>query len=187
MFTITQFVCRLSRRDALNKEAFMFNGRLHFLTAFSLILLWSILTPTGGFSQEKLDIKGWELDSPYNKLYDLNEWDKWKGYMVKVKEVTPLPGMSPGIALIVKSRDDDEMVTVHLGPKSFIDSNSLGFRKGEKLTLKGAWAEIGDNEVFIASKVRKGDYYELKVRRTKDGTPYWTMTPEQLKNEEAGQ
>ena len=34
-----------------------------------------------------------------------------------------------------------------------------------------------------ASKVKKGDYFEYKVRRTKDGIPYWTMSPEERAKE----
>jgi hypothetical protein len=35
----------------------------------------------------------------------------------------------------------------------------------------------------MASKIKKGDYFVLKVRLTKDGTPFWTMSPEQLAKE----
>jgi hypothetical protein len=35
----------------------------------------------------------------------------------------------------------------------------------------------------MASKVKKGDHYEFKVRLTKDGTPFWTMSPEELARE----
>jgi len=30
----------------------------------------------------------------------------------------------------------------------------------------------------MASKVKKGDFFEFKVRVTSDGTPFWTMSPE---------
>jgi len=33
--------------------------------------------------------------------------------------------------------------------------------------------------------VKKGDFHEYKVRRTRDGTPYWTMTSEELAKETA--
>jgi hypothetical protein len=47
--------------------------------------------------------------------------------------------------------------------------------------VKGVWAEINGKDVFIASKVKKDPDFEIiKVRLTKDGTPFWTMTPEQL-------
>jgi len=39
--------------------------------------------------------------------------------------------------------------------------------------------------VFLASKVKKGESYEFKGRLTMDGTPFWTMTPEQLAKERA--
>jgi len=39
--------------------------------------------------------------------------------------------------------------------------------------------------VFLASKLKKGESQEFKVRLTKDGTPFWTMTPEQLAKERA--
>jgi hypothetical protein len=37
----------------------------------------------------------------------------------------------------------------------------------------------------MASKIKMGDYFSLKVRLTKDGTPFWTMSPEQLAKERA--
>lgn len=134
---------------------------------------------------EKSSMAGWEKDSAYNKLYDLNEWDSFKGYVVGFKKIIPLPGMSPGVALLVRDRDSDEVVAVHLGPRPFVNPNSIAVRKGEKVKVRGVWAEIDGKDVFIASKVKKGDYFEYKVRRTKDGIPYWTMSPEQLAKERA--
>ena len=51
------------------------------------------------------------------------------------------------------------------------------------MKVKGVWAEVQGKDVFMASKVKKGDYFELKVRLTKDGTPFWTMSPEELARE----
>jgi hypothetical protein len=138
------------------------------------------------YAGEKEGLAGWEKDSAYNKLYDLNEWDKFKGYVVSIKNVTPLPGMTPGLALIVRDKEG-ETVTVHLGPKSFVNPSKLGIRKGDKVSIRGCWAEIDDKEVFMAAKVKKGDHFEYKVRRTKDGTPYWTMSPQELAEESADQ
>jgi hypothetical protein len=149
----------------------------------ALILAICALGPGVAYGGEKSGIEGWEIDSPYNKHYNLDEWDSFKGYMVGFKEITPLPGMSPGIALLIKDRDSDEIITVHLGPSSFVNPNSISLRKGEKVKVRGVWAEIGDQEIFMASKVKKGDYYEYKVRLTKDGTPFWTMSPEELARE----
>lgn len=136
-----------------------------------------------GYGQEKSGIEGWEIDSPYNKHYKLDEWDNFKGYAVGFQKVTPLPGMSPGVALLVKDQDTDEVVTVHLGPSSFVNPNSISISKGDKVNVKGVWAEIGGQEVFMASKVKKGNQYEYKIRLTKDGTPFWTMSAKELAKE----
>ena len=132
---------------------------------------------------EKSGIEGWEKDSTYNKHYNLDEWDSFRGETVGFQKVTPLPGMSPGIALLVKDRDSNEVVTVHLGPSSFVNPNSISLRKGDRVNVKGVWAEIGGQEVFMAAKIKKGDSYEYKVRLTKDGTPFWTMSAEEFARE----
>lgn len=150
-----------------------------------LILGMCIFGWSPGFAEEKGAIVGWEKDSAYNKLYNLDEWDSFKGDVVGFKKITPLKGMSPGIALLVKDRDSDEVITAHLGPSPFVNPSRISLRKGEKVTVKGVWAEINGKEVFIASKVKKDDYYEYKVRLTKDGTPFWTMSPEALARERA--
>jgi hypothetical protein len=54
-------------------------------------------------------------------------------------------------------------------------------KKDERIKIKGVWAEIDGKDVFMASKIKKDPNFEIiKVRLTKDGTPFWTMTPEQL-------
>jgi hypothetical protein len=127
-------------------------------------------------------IKGWEADSEYNSHYDVDEHDSFKGRFQEVIEVTPLPGMAPGYAIKVEDEDGD-MVKVHLGPQSFVNMDSINLKKGDKVKVKGVWADIKGEEVFMASKVKKSEYVELKVRLTSDGTPFWTMSKEQLARE----
>jgi hypothetical protein len=138
--------------------------------------------PVTGFSQNKADLAGWERNSEYNQRYDVSEYDDFKGVVDEIVDITPMPGMAPGVGLKVKDQDAD-MVDVHLGPKSFVKLDSIGLKKGDKIKLKGVWVTLGDKDVFIASKVKKGEDTELKVRRTKDGAPLWTLTPEELAKE----
>ncbi|MEJ2429200.1 MAG: hypothetical protein P8075_09805 [Deltaproteobacteria bacterium] len=151
-----------------------------------VILALCALSSVVGYGEEKKGIEGWEIDSAYNKHYNLDEWDSFKGTAVGFQEITPLPGMSPGIALLVRDSDSDELVTVHLGPRSFVNPNSISIRKGDRVHVKGVWGEFSGHEVFMASKIKKGDYYEYKVRLTKDGTPFWTMNAEELAKETKG-
>lgn len=143
-----------------------------------------LLVCRGGLATaaDKPDLAGWGKDGEYNKLYQPSEFDEFKGNVEEIIDITPLPGMAPGIGLRVKDQDKD-MVIVHVGPKSFVKIDSIGLKKGDRVKVKGAWAQIGGKEVFMASKVKKGENVELKVRRTKDGMPYWVMSPEELAKE----
>jgi len=129
------------------------------------------------------DMGGWEEDGAYNQLYQASELDKFKGYVQKVTTVIPMKGMSEGVAIILKDGDGDK-ITVHVGPKWFL-GDSIGIKRGEKVKVKGSWAEIDGEDVFMASKIKKGDFFELKVRLTKNGKPFWTMSPEELAKERA--
>jgi hypothetical protein len=123
------------------------------------------------------------VDGAYNKLYQASELDKLKGHVQKVIEITPMKGMAPGVGLIMKDGDGDKVI-VHIGPKWFL-GDSIGIKRGERIKVKGSWAEIDGKDVFMASKIKKGDFFELKVRLTKNGKPFWTMSPEELAKERA--
>jgi len=129
------------------------------------------------------DMGGWEKDGVYNRLYKPSELDRLKCRVKKVTEVVPMKGMSPAVALVVDDGDGEEIM-VHIGPKWFL-GDTIGVKRDDKVKIKGSWAEIDGKDVFMASKIKKGDYFELKVRLTKDGTPFWTMTPEELAKERA--
>ncbi len=130
------------------------------------------------------NMKGWELGSDYNDLYNPKDRDRLKGTIKKFVKVTPLEGMSPGTAFLLEEAQD-ETTLVHLCPEAFAKAKETGLKKGSLVKVKGSWAEIDDEFVFLASKVKKGDHFEFKVRLTSDGTPFWTMTPEQLAKERA--
>ncbi len=151
--------------------------RFLFLTTLVLI------TVTLGFSytqaEEKRDMQGWEIDSPYNKLYDVREYEKIRAWVVRVKEVVPMPGMSPATALDV--REGSDVFEVQLCPTWYRKPSEIRLKKNERIKLKGVWAEVNGKDVFMASKIKKDPDIEIiKVRLTKDGTPFWTMTPEQI-------
>ena len=124
-------------------------------------------------------LKGWEKGSAYDQMYDPKERDSIKGRIVKFTTVTPMEGMAPGTALILEE-SEDEKILVHVCPEAFASAREIGVRKGEKVKVKGSWIYLNGEDVFVAAKIKKGDHFEFKVRLTSDGTPFWTMTPEQL-------
>ena len=130
-------------------------------------------------AEEKPDMQGWGIDAPYNKLYDVREYEKIRAWVIRVKEVVPMPGMSPATAWDV--REGAYEFEVHLCPTWYRKPSEILLKKDARIKLKGVWAEIDGKDVFMASKIKKDpDLDIIKVRLTKDGTPFWTMTPEQL-------
>lgn len=143
-----------------------------------------VLTAAGGAAEEKRDMQGWGIDDPYNQHYDVREFEKVRVWVVRVIEVVPMPGMSPGTAVIVKERPGSEEFEVQLCPTWYRKPSEIMLKKNDRVKIKGVWAEINGRDVFMASKIKKDpDLDIIKVRLTKDGTPYWTMTPERLAKE----
>lgn len=128
-------------------------------------------------------IKGWEKDGEYDKLYEPAEREKIKGVIVDFVDITPMEGMAPGIGVTFQDRFDPETFLVHIGPKAYVEAQKFPLEKGETVKIYGAWAEHNDKDFFIVAKIKKENDNALKVRRTKDGYPFWSMPPEMLKDE----
>jgi hypothetical protein len=127
------------------------------------------------------EMKGWGVEDPYHKHYYVNKFESFKARVVKIKKVVPMPGMSPAVALDVK--DGDKIIEVQICPTWFIRPNEIGIKKGDRIKIRGVRASINGKEVFMASKIKKGDYFQLKVRLTSDGTPFWAMIRQEVTRE----
>jgi hypothetical protein len=124
-------------------------------------------------------MKGWEAGSEYNRHYDVREFEKIRCWFLRAKEVVPMPGMSP--ATVVEVLEGADIIEVHLCPTWYRKPSEIMLKKNERIKIKGVWAEINGKDVFMASKIKKDPNFDIiKVRLSKDGTPFWTMTPEQV-------
>jgi len=151
---------------------------VRLLLFVSLALLYSQLSVTMSAAEDR-SITGWEMGGEYDRLYRPDQYTKIKGTLVEIIDVVPKPGMVLGLGMIVELRNN-ERVTVHFAPKWFARFLKYGFKSGDRVKVKGCWAEIDNKKVFLGSKVRNGEIFEMKFRRTKDGTPYWTLTPDEM-------
>lgn len=133
------------------------------------------------------NIKGWEKGGEYDRLFDPKEADAVKGRVVRIYDFVPMPGMATGLALEIEDKKDKTIEVVHLGPKDFLDLSVIGLKEGDQVKVAGAWAEFDGKDVLLAVKVKKGEDVQMKVRRTKDGFPFWSMTPEERGRETAGE
>lgn len=161
--------------------------RLHKSAIIAVLLVFGFVFAGSVrvLAAEKAGLVGWGKDSKYNKYYDVDEFDHFKAHVVKIETITPLPGMAPGVGLVVRDQDGD-LVNVQIGPKSFVNLNAIGLKEGDKVKIKGAWATINGKDVFMASKIKRNGLV-LKVRLTSDGTPFWTMSPQRLAKERASE
>jgi hypothetical protein len=152
----------------------------HYQRVMGLVMLFFAAGLMGGTvcAAEEKNMKGWEIDSPYNSLYDVKEFEYFRAWVVGFKEEPPMKGMSPATIMIVK--DGEDLIDVHLCPTWFAKPADVGIKKGDRVKIKGAWAEINEEDVFMASKVKKGDFFQFKVRLSKNGKPFWTMSKEEL-------
>ena len=154
-----------------------------------IIFLVCIFIISGVYSIQAGDSKnmgGWGINDPYNKLYNAADVERIKVVVTEVKEVIAMPGMSPGVALVVKEGGEGEEILVHLCPVWYKKASQIGIRKGDKIDLRGYFAEINGEEVIMAAKIkRKGKSF--KVRLSSDGTPFWTLSPAALQKELSGE
>ncbi|EGJ49190.1 hypothetical protein [Desulfocurvibacter africanus] len=165
-------------------------GTAAFVRALVFFAILAALVACGeSETPQASGLTGWEQNGEYDQRYDPQELDRVKGSFQEIVELTPLDGMAPGIGVIMRDRADDELVTVHLGPKAFVGKQleEFGLTAGQKIKVTGVWAEFDGKDVFMASKIKKGEFQQVKVRRTSDGTPYWSMSPEQLAAERASE
>ena len=153
------------------------------LTLIAIFLLGFPPQPVS--AGQKKDMGGWEKGSEYNKHYNSSEYESFKGWIKIIKTVTPMPGMSPAVAIEVceDKKLKSEPILVHLSPAWFADPGTIGLKIGDRVKVNGVWAEIDDKDVFIAAKVKRGAFFEFKARLSGDGTPLWTLSPEELAKE----
>jgi hypothetical protein len=152
------------------------------LIVTALLLCWIVFTGNLFAADPPKDMGGWENGGKYDQYFRSGQRESFKGVVMGFKEIVPLPGMSPGIALLVKDASGD-VITVHLGPKWFVTPEDTGIKRDDQVKVKGVWAEIDGKDVFMAAKISKGEFFEYKLRLTKDGKAFWNMNPEELAKE----
>jgi hypothetical protein len=165
-------------------EAFM---KRSIKCSLGMLFAGILILSTNAFGAEPdgTEMGGWGLQSPYNAKYKVVDMDYFKARVVKITEVVPMEGMAPGVALHVQERGDDEVIVVHVCPTWYMEPGNIGLNRGDLVKIRGVWADIDGKDVFMASKIKKGEYFVLKVRLTKDGKPFWTMSPDELARERA--
>lgn len=143
------------------------------LIVAGIILAVSLLLPVGVLASDP-DMAGWEADSPYNQLFSLSSSDVVRGTVLRTFAIAPMPGMARGLGLFLKT-SGDKTVVVHLGPAGTLDYLDRLLAPGDRAMVRGAWARQGSDMIFMASRLRINETFEIKLRRSVDGRPCWTL------------
>ena len=136
------------------------------------VLCVSVLAAGDVSARRRVSMKGahgWGADSEYNRLYGKGRQTSITGVVVAIGTMVPLPGMSYGVFLSVKTVSG--IVTVHLAPGWYIENQEFIIAPKDKVSVKGSMAEIGGKDVLLASEIRK-EHLTLKLR-DKNGFPFW--------------
>jgi uncharacterized membrane protein len=134
---------------------------------FKLFIFLIIVSPMVLFAQNGQG--GWGSNSSYNRMYDVKTTTQIKGEIVAVDQVVPLKGMSSGIHLLVKT--GTETISVHLGPKWYLDNQAIQFKVNDKVEVKGSKVPFDGKQVIIAREISR--HGKALTLRDENGIPSW--------------
>ena len=135
------------------------------LSTFVLVFLSLVIGISWVQAEEQRDMQGWGIDDPYNKLYDVREFEKIRGWVVRVKEVVPMPGMSPshGTLFSLSVQRSEMMPPITTVSPSFTtrtmdgSSPSKDILEGSERSQPTPWAQPATSTratTWIARRVR---------------------------------
>ena len=93
-----------------------------------------------------------------------------KGTITGVLTESPEPGMYPGMALSLQSKEQGK-VRVHLGPVWYLERQEISFQPGDEVTVKGVCFDSEGETKLVAAEVLMGDH--VLALRDSLGRPLW--------------
>jgi len=114
---------------------------------------------------------GWGVDTPYGRLYDPVKEQTISGQVVSIETTAPMPGMAPGMQLLVQT-DDGKSTRVQVGPTWYLERQDLDVKENTRVQVTGARVEIEGQPVLMAREVQcEGQVIML---RDAQGMPMWS-------------
>jgi sporulation protein YlmC with PRC-barrel domain len=114
---------------------------------------------------------GWGVDTPYGRLYDPAREQTISGQVVSIETSTPMPGMAPGMQMLVQT-DDGKNTRVQVGPVWYLERQDLDLKENTHVQVTGAQAEIDGQPVLMAREVQFDG--QVLTLRDAQGMPMWS-------------
>jgi hypothetical protein len=146
------------------------------LPAVGFLGLGLLLPVCSGFGADPIRLKwrgsgGWGDKSAYCTLFDVKTVETMQGTILSIDPVTPIPGMSEGVRLQLKTAKGD-ILYVHLGPRWYLENQDIDLQPQDAIAVTGSKIHCEGESVVAAAEVRKGDQV-IKLRDA-NGRPLWT-------------
>jgi hypothetical protein len=136
-------------------------------TIFNLSVIIILFSSCTLMSQN--DTSNWGRKSHYNKMYDAKTFTQITGEITTIEQIVPEKRTSNGIHITVKT--GTEIYPVHLGPKWYLDKQSVQLKVGDKVVVRGSKVNIDSRPIIIAKDVVKAG--NTLVLRDQTGRPVW--------------
>jgi sporulation protein YlmC with PRC-barrel domain len=114
---------------------------------------------------------GWGIETPYGQLYNPTNEQTISGQVVRIEIGAPLPGMAPGMQLLVQT-DDAKTTRVHIGPEWYLKRQDVGIPEHTTVQVTGAVAEVAGQPVLLAREVQLDEH--VLMLRDAQGIPMWS-------------
>ena len=114
---------------------------------------------------------GWGMDTPYGRLYDPAKEQTISGQVVSIETSAPMPGMSPGMQMLVQT-DDGKSTRVQVGPVWYLERQDLDMKENTHVQVTGARAEMDGQPVLMAREVQLDG--QVLTLRDAQGMPMWS-------------
>lgn len=132
-----------------------------------------LLITSALYAQMSIKFRGsgeWCIGDKYQQIFVNSGQESVVGQVISIDTLTPMRGMSTGIA--VKLKTDREDVEVQLGPSWYILFQDMALQVNDKnIEVRGYRTMMNGKPVIMASKLVRRD--KVLLLRDDDGVPYW--------------
>lgn len=139
----------------------------------AVLVLSGILLCSGAMAQGGMKLRGsggWGAGLPYNRLYNPATVQTLRGEVLKVEKLIPAEGMSDGLHLILKTKE--ETIPVHLGPIWYLERQEFSVEPGDRIEVVGSRISFDGSPALVAGQVKKSD--KVLSLREESGFPLWS-------------
>lgn len=141
---------------------------------FAVVLVFAgFLFCPGVMAQGAMKMRGsggWGAGLPYSRAYNPATVQTLHGEVLKVDKLIPMEGMSDGLHLVLKTKE--ETILVHLGPIWYLEHQEFSVEPGDKIDVVGSRITFEGSPALVASQVKKSD--KVLYLREESGFPLWS-------------